>query len=183
MSASPYHRFVIVSLAGAAVAILMLLLVVYEIRKPTPPPTAAVAATPDNLEPSLNCAFYDFMHTRIVAGFDFAVDFPKGKSPRFELRVEGSGNSTPTTFEAGQRPIWTYGRDDGTPTITSPDSATRIVLYGLKPEADGVLFIEAGIRSNEYRNLGGQCRQVNFGGGGRGDHGSSPDDAARRETK
>lgn len=51
---------------------------------------------------------------------------------------------------------------DGTPTITSPDGATRILLYGLKLGTDGVLLIEAGIRSNAYRNLGGECRQTNL---------------------
>ena len=60
---------------------------------------------------------------------------------------------------------WTYGLDgDGKPMLTSSDGATRIVLYGLKLGAAGVFPVEAGIRSNVYRNLGGECRQSNLGG-------------------
>ena len=51
-------------------------------------------------------------------------------------------------------------------SFTSSDGATRIVLYGLKLGAAGVFPVEAGIRSNVYRNLGGECRQSNLGGSG-----------------
>jgi hypothetical protein len=67
-------------------------------------------------------------------------------------------------FTANDRPAWTYGLDgDGKPTITSSDGATRIVLYGLKLGTAGVVPVEAGIRSNVYRDLGGECRQTNLG--------------------
>lgn len=128
------------------------------------------APSQQDVGPSLNCAFYDFTNSRLIIGFDFAVVFPAGSPPRFEERAEGTGTSeTHKTFEPGERPIWTYGTDDETPVITSPDGATRIVLYGLKLETDGVFFIEAGVRSNEYRNLGGQCRQINLTGKQAGD--------------
>ncbi len=77
-------------------------------------------------------------------------------------------DGTRTNFDGDDRPAWTDGLDgDGKPTIISADGATRIVLYGLKLGVAGVLPVEAGIRSNEYRNLGGECRQTNLGGNDR----------------
>ena len=59
-------------------------------------------------------------------------------------------------------PTWTYAIDDGTPTIVAANAETRIVLYGLRPDASGIAWIEAGVRSNRYRNLEGKCRQAYF---------------------
>ncbi len=148
-------------LTGIAVTVLMVAIGTHVMRKTAPPPAAASAT--EKLEPSLNCAFYDFMHAHIIVGFDFAVLLQNGAPPRFEERAEGTGEGAKMAFESDHRPIWTYGNDeDGTPMITSPDGATRIVLYGVKLDIGGVLFSEAGVRSNEYRNLGGECRQVNL---------------------
>ncbi len=155
-----------VLLTAISVAVLLMLaLGAYVIRRPSP--TLTTTPTTEKLEPSLNCAFYDFMHAHIIVGFDFAVALAKGAPPRFEERAEGTGEGPKATFDSDHRPIWTYDNDeDGTPMITSPDGATRIVLYGIKLDTGGVVFSEAGVRSNEYRNLGGECRQVNLGGAG-----------------
>ena len=167
MRARLYAPSVIFALAGIAAAVLSVIVMVHSVRRLSSPPRE-VAASPQapakNLSPSLYCVFYDILHNGIVVGFDFAVALPKGASPRFDEKAEGTRDGTQTTFDADQRPTWAYAYDDGTPTITSPDGATRILLYGLKPEIGGVLFIEAGLRSNNYRNLDGQCRQANFGG-------------------
>jgi hypothetical protein len=106
------------------------------------------------------------MHAHIVVGFDFSVSFDDKGIPRFDERAEGRGGEAPTNFDAASLPVWNFGRDeDGTPTITSPDGATIIVLYGLKLNTAEAVLFEAGVRSNEYRNLGGQCRQVNLSDG------------------
>jgi hypothetical protein len=169
----------VIIVACAVVALLLIILTVYSVRKApslskaAAPPSQEVSAT--KLTPSLNCWFYDFTHVRIVVGFDFAVTLSKGKPPRFDEQAEGSGDGEKTTFDSNQRPTWPYSHDeDGTPTITSPDGATRIVLYGLKLGTGGVFLIEAGVRSNRYRNLGGQCRQTNLDGGGQAENDPPP---------
>jgi hypothetical protein len=111
------------------------------------------------------CVFYDFTHASVVVGFDFVVAVTDGAPLRFSQRSMAARDGTQISFDADQRPNWPYALDeDGAPQITSPDGATRIVLYGLKPEAKGEVWVGAGLRSNEYRNLDGQCRQNNLGG-------------------
>jgi len=180
-------RSVILVSAGIAVAVLVVTLVVHSVRLLSWPPPE-VAASPQealpakNFSPSLYCVFYDYLHEGIVVGFDFAVALPKGAPPRFDERAEATRDGTHRMFDADNLPTWPYAYDDdGTPTITSPDGATRIVLYGLKLDTGGVLFIEAGLRSNDYRNLDGQCRQANFGGSGHKDVlGLTPNDRAHK---
>ncbi len=95
----------------------------------------------------------------------FDVALAMGEQPRFFERAIASADQHRKNFDCDQRPTWTYSLDaDGKPTIISSDAATRIVLYGLKLGVAGVLPVEAGIRSNEYRNLGGECRQTNLVG-------------------
>ncbi|HVZ05405.1 hypothetical protein [Hyphomicrobium sp.] len=168
MNAPWTRRILLLLLAGIALAALLAVLVPHWApqRSPAPETVAPQQERAANMEaPSLSCLFYDFTHSRLIVGFDFAVASSKDASLRFHERAEAHDGKQ-TTFDADHSPVWAYSRDDdGTPTITSPDGATRIVLYGLKPEAVGTVFIEAGVRSNEYKNLGGQCRQVNLGGG------------------
>ena len=126
--------------------------------------------------------FFDASHTNIVVAFDFVIGFPGGAAPRFDQRVQASQRGGQTNFDAGQRPVWSYALDeDGAPTITSPDKAIRIVLFALKPAARGVVFVDAGLRSNEYRNLDGKCRQSDFGDSGHADafHFSAEDAAEK----
>ncbi|MEJ0049683.1 MAG: hypothetical protein WDN02_00440 [Methylovirgula sp.] len=172
MEAPSYSKRLIVPLVGAAAAVLIILAVhsVRQFFSSAPEAAAALQEVPAKklppslFFPSLYCAFNDFTHQSIVVAFDFADAFPKGAPPRFDERYEGTRDGT-QRFAADQSPTWPYAHDDdGTPTITSPDGATRIVLYGLKLDTGGILLIEAGIRSNDFRNLDGQCRQANFGG-------------------
>lgn len=129
-----------------------------------PPDTRPVAVSK---QPAVNCVFYDFTHASIVVAFNFAVTQSKDAGLRFDQISLASRDGTRQTFDAPDRPIWSYARDeDGAPTIASPDGATRIVLYGLKPDTPGEFFIETGLRSNTYRNLDGKCHQANFAGSG-----------------
>ena len=172
MNARPYGRPVILVLAGIAAAVLASRVAMHWAgHAPSHPNMAAdVPQEPseDSLPPSLDCAFHNFTRTGTVVSFYFDVALPKGEAPRFYQRAVVSTDGTRTNFAGEHRPAWTYGLDsDGKPAITSPDSDTRIVLYGLKLGTPGVLSLEAGIRSNVYRNLGGECRQTNLGGSGR----------------
>jgi hypothetical protein len=56
-----------------------------------------------------------------------------------KARATARNRSLPIKAQLGLTPVTT--------TITSPDGATRIVLYGLKLDTGGILLIEAGIRS------------------------------------
>lgn len=163
----PRSRLRIAVLGAGAAGVLAAFFLAYKpLSRPSPPPPQASAEKP---VPTLNCVFYDFTRASIVVGFDFAATLSNGELPRFEERAEASRDGRQTTFDAGQRPIWPYAHDDdGKPTITSPNGDTRIVLYGLKLDTAGAFFIEAGLRSNEYRNLNGQCQQANFGGAPQG---------------
>ncbi len=165
----------ILAVAGAVAAVLAVGLGVYSLRQIMSPPDPVGALEPAPTQkplaaafaPSLYCAFDDITRSSIIVAFDFAVAFQKDGSPRFGERYIGSVGAT-QTFAADHSPTWPFAHDeDGTPTITSPDGATRIMLYGLKLATPGVLLIEAGLRSNTFRNLDGQCRQANFGASGR----------------
>ncbi len=159
----PSSRSLIAMMGAGITALLAIVFLAYEpLSQPSPPAHQDVREKP---VPSLNCVFYDFTRASIVVGFDFAATLSEGAPPRFEERAKASRDGNQTIFEVGDRPVWAYAQDDdGHPTITSPDGATRVVLYGLKLDAVGAFFIEAGLRSNEYRNLNGQCQQANFGG-------------------
>lgn len=170
MKARPSGRSVILTLAGLAAAVLASFAAVHLAGQPSAPQREAAEApqesSVESLPPSLDCAFHNFTRTAAVVSFYFDVALPAGEGPRFHERAIVLADGTRTNFAGDDRPAWTYGLDeDGKPTITSPDGATRIVLYGLKLGTAGVLPLEAGIRSNEYRNLGGECRQTNLGGG------------------
>ena len=43
--------------------------------------------------------------------------------------------------------------------LHSPDDATTINLYDYDPNKRGVTWFEAGLRSIQYKNLGGRCRR------------------------
>lgn len=114
--------------------------------------------------PSLDCAFHDMMRRGAVVSFYFDVVVTKNAAPEFYERTVVESDGRRTSYAGDDRPVWRYALDeDGAPRITSPDGATQIVLYGLQLGSGGVLPVEAGIRSNQYRNLGGECRQSHLG--------------------
>ena len=158
-------------LAAAAVAVAGLAIAYLALGPVTPPsaqPKAIAVASREpsveSLPPSLDCAFNAFMHASTAVSFYFDVAMTDGAPPRFYERAFVAADGVRHAFEGEDRPSWTYGLDeDGQPTITSSDGATRIVLYGLKLGSPGILPVEAGMRSNDFRNLGGHCRQTNLG--------------------
>ena len=169
MKARPSGQSLVLALAGIAAAVAVSIISVQLIgRDAAPRPAQATAEAPtepteESLPPSLDCAFHDFMRTRAVVSFYFDVDLSTPDQPRFYERAIVTGDGKRTNFTGNDRPAWGYALDaDGKPTITSQDGANRIVLYGLKLGAAGTWPLEAGIRSNEYRNLGGECRQTNL---------------------
>ena len=166
-------RYVILILTGLTAAVgasLVAILMFFPGGSSTSLKQVAVARhepSAEGLPPSLDCAFHDLTRGRVVVSFYFDVALPKDEKPRFHERAIVSADGTRTAFEGDERPAWTYNiDDDGQQVITSPDGATRVVLYGLKLGTAGIATIEAGVRSNEYRNLGGECRQTNLRAGG-----------------
>lgn len=163
----PSGRTIFLALVGIAVAGLAGFGAMHFAGAPTSP---AVEDTHEpempadhTLAPSLDCAFHDMMRTHAVVSYYFDVDVRENDASRFYERAIVAENGTRTNFSGDRRPIWTYGLDgDGKPMITSPDGTERIVLYGLKLGTAGIWPVEAGIRSNRYRNLGGECRQTNL---------------------
>lgn len=170
MDTRAHRRLVLIGLASIAVVALVsvtAMLVLGTGHRPAVPPkqnaTTLQQPRTDSLPPSLDCAFHDFTRGRVIVSFYFDVALPKDETPRFHERAIVAADGTRTNFEGDDRPSWSYGHDDdGQQVITSPDGATRIVLYGMKLGAPGISTIEAGVRSNEYRNLGGECRQTNL---------------------
>ncbi|CAN1722854.1 DUF1254 domain-containing protein [Hyphomicrobium sp. 1Nfss2.1] len=164
---SPSGRSILLVVIGLAVAGLAGFGAMHFAGAPSTPPVEEIheAEVPDEhtLAPSLDCAFHDMMRTHAVVSYYFDVAVSKSEAPRFYERAIVAENGTRTNFSGDDRPAWTYGLDgDGKPMITSPDGGERIVLYGLKLGLAGVWPVEAGIRSNTYRNLGGECRQTNL---------------------
>jgi hypothetical protein len=160
--------FVTLLLAGIAAAILASFVPMGWVGQTSEPAQVAEDVSPgppeEDLRPSLDCAFRNFTRTAAVVSFYFDVELQKGEEPRFYERAILLADGKRQDFAGRDRPVWIYGLDpDGKPQIISADSATRIVLYGLKLGTAGVLPVEAGIRSNVYRNLGGECRQTNLG--------------------
>lgn len=171
MKAGAPKWYVILTLAGitAAVVASLAAILMFVSGGSSTPPKQVVRKEPstESLPPSLDCAFHDFTRGRVVVSLYFDVALSKGETPRFHERAIVSADGTRTAFEGDERPAWTYSLDeDGQQVITSPDGATRVVLYGLKLGTSGISTIEAGVRSNEYRNLGGECRQTNLRAGG-----------------
>ncbi|MBA2126515.1 hypothetical protein DLM45_09815 [Hyphomicrobium methylovorum] len=170
MNDPAYAKSMMLLLAGIAVATLTVIFVAPSFYQTSTSETAAPqkeasAASPAAAKPSMTCWFHDFTRATIVVRFDFDVAVPKDAPPRFMQTAQAERDGTEKIFEADDRPNWQYSLDeDDAPVITSPDGATRIVLYGLDLNAKKAVFLETGLRSNEYRNLGGRCRQANLGG-------------------
>lgn len=173
MNARPSGRSVFLILAGVAAASLVGFGAIHYAGMQSQPPVVEElheaelheAEVPEEhtLAPSLDCAFHDMMRTHAIVSYYFDVIVKDGETPRFHERAIVAENGTRTDFAGDQRPVWTYGLDgDGKHVITSPTGTERIVLYGLKLGLAGVWPVEAGIRSNTYRNLGGECRQTNL---------------------
>lgn len=153
---------------GVATSILVGLAVVavYQMEKVSAPTPVEVTEAPEeaSLSPSLDCAFRPFITRSNAFYFYFDVDYAKGKTPLFYERALVSADGSQKRYVGDERPVWAYAvNEDGKPTITAADG-TSIVLYGLKLGTPGILPVEAGIRSNVLRNLGGECRQTNLDG-------------------
>ncbi len=162
-------RTVILTIAGIATA----LLISFATFPPSGPPSAPSRTAAEksrqppveSLPPSLDCGFNAFMHSTTSISLYFDVVLSETGSPRFYQRAFVPADGVRQVYEGNDRPAWVYSLDsDGQPTISSPDGATQIVVYGLKLGAPGILEVEAGVRSNVFRNLGGKCRQTNLEG-------------------
>lgn len=152
-----------VVMAGVALGIATWVLKKRSFVNKDAPILIGVVTTPS--KPTLYCDFYNFMHNSTVVSFYFSFDLTDPVVPKVSELFVVEPDGTKTDFASdgdAALPQWSYRMTDEAPTITSPDSATNIVLYGLKPTKSGTFWVEAGLRSNDYRNLDGKCRQANF---------------------
>ncbi|MDQ8698893.1 hypothetical protein [Hyphomicrobium sp. LHD-15] len=169
MTARVASRAVILIMSGIATAILIGFVTLQLFEPPSVPSKQAAEKSRqppvEGLPPSLDCGFNAFMHSTTAIFFYFDVAVSEGETPRFYERAFVSADGARQAYEGGDRPVWVYSLDaDSQPTIASPDGATHIVLYGLKLGVPGISEVEAGVRSNVFRNLGGKCRQTNLDG-------------------
>lgn len=131
-------------------------------RNPVPPPRPAPeAARPvASADPRLYCEFYNFAGRTPKVGFYFDAPREGDYAQIFQREADGEQ----TIFDP--RPAWTHVRDGDPPTLTSPDGAITINLYGDAPPATRPAsaasggWFEAGLRSVRYLNLEGQCRRT-----------------------
>ncbi|GJE17334.1 hypothetical protein [Methylobacterium marchantiae] len=127
-------------------------------------PASGVVRTDDAPQPSrkiptLYCEFYNFVGRSPKVGFTFAVT-DRDSRPDFaqvsQFEMDGSraefGRDTP-------RPAWAFDDAQVPATLTSPDGAIVINLYAYDRTKSGGAWFEAGLRSVQYLNLDGKCRQ------------------------
>lgn len=164
-----YRQTVSLIVIGIAAAVVMGV-VAAQMPDTSEAPSKSPSGSPNdvaraNSPPSLDCAFNAIMHSSGVVYFYFDVALSYGEPPRFYERAFVSADGTRRTYGGGDRPPWTFSLDGGgQPTIKAPDGTTQIILYGLKLGSPGEMSVEAGLRSDEFRNLGGICRQSNLAG-------------------
>ncbi len=124
-----------------------------------PPQAAAPAAGAAPRTPTLYCQFYNFVGRSPKVGFTFAVT-GSAERPVFAQINQLEMDGTRAEFGAdGSRPVWTFREAEAPATLTSPDGAIGINLYGYDGPRTGTAWFEAGLRSVQYLNLDGQCRR------------------------
>jgi hypothetical protein len=119
------------------------------------------AANPQAGGPVLYCEFYNFVGRAPKVGFTFGIGSAPGSTiPVFTETDQIEADGTRATFgEAAPAPIWSFTAVEDPAVLTSPDGAIRINLYGYDPARRGTKWFEAGLRSVQYLNLDGKCRQ------------------------
>ncbi|MCJ2036699.1 hypothetical protein [Methylobacterium sp. J-068] len=124
----------------------------------------AAATNPPVGGPVLYCEFYNFVGRAPKVGFTFGmVSGGRGAgnaAPVFTQTDQIEADGTRAGFaDAGVAPVWSFTALEDPAVLTSPDGAIRINLYGYDPARRGATWFEAGLRSVQYLNLDGKCRQ------------------------
>ena len=163
----------VLALAGIA-ALASALAAVFIVRDgtvTTAPPAAAIPTVSAKVSaktstPTLYCEFYNVVGRSPKVGFTFAVG-GTSPTPAYAQVSQMEMDGTRADFEPGpSRPAWGFDGSDSPATLTSPDGAIVINLYGYDPAKSGGDstkpvggWIEAGLRSIQYLNLDGKCRR------------------------
>ncbi|MHC2086346.1 hypothetical protein [Methylobacterium sp. CM6244] len=151
-------------LAGLAVvgSVVLALFVLGEGREPPAPSVAEVlrpAPGPSRKSPTLYCEFYNFVGRSPKVGFAFAIS-DQDERPVFAQVSQFEMDGSRADFGEGvPRPIWAFDDAQVPATLTSPDGAIVINLYAYDRTKSGGAWFEAGLRSVQYLNLDGKCRQ------------------------
>lgn len=149
-------------LAGLAVAGSVALALLAPGAGPEPPaPSAADVPRkgPTRKSPTLYCEFYTIVGRSPKVGFAFAIS-DHDERPVFAQVSQFEMDGSRADFgEAAPRPIWAFDDAQVPATLTSPDGAIVINLYAYDRTKSGGAWFEAGLRSVQYLNLDGTCRQ------------------------
>ena len=118
-----------------------------------------VRSQPAAQPPTLYCEFYNFVGRTPKVGFTFTMR-PDATAPVFAQvnQIEADGSRTAFGAEAPP-PVWGFDGSDSPAVLTAPDGAIRINLYAYDAARRGTTWFEAGLRSVQYLNLDGKCRQ------------------------
>ena len=117
------------------------------------------APGPSRKSPTLYCEFYNFVGRSPKVGFAFAIS-DQNERPVFAQVSQFEMDGSRADFGEGvPRPIWAFDDAQVPATLTSPDGAIVINLYAYDRTKSGGAWFEAGLRSVQYLNLDGKCRQ------------------------
>ncbi|WP_026597348.1 hypothetical protein [Methylobacterium sp. 77] len=147
-------------LAGiAAIGSAAIALVVLNGRGETPATPVADTPRQSRKSPTLYCEFYNVVGRSPKVGFTFAISDHDSR-PVFAQANQFEMDGTRTEFgREAPRPVWTFDDAQVPATLTSPDGAIVINLYAYDRTKSGEAWFEAGLRSVQYLNLDGKCRQ------------------------
>ena len=124
-----------------------------------PPATpVADAPRPSPRSPTLYCEFYNVVGRSPKVGFTFAIS-DHDERPVFAQVSQFEMDGSRAEFGSDSRPTWAFDDAQVPATLTSPDGAIVINLYAYDRTKSGGAWFEAGLRSVQYLNLDGKCRQ------------------------
>lgn len=130
-----------------------------ERRPETAPVAHSEPVEPQERQPTLYCEFTNFADRNPRVGFYFAIERRDGSPVYAQIfRREADGTQIDYGTDGARRPAWAFDGSDNPATFASPEDETVILVYDYDPKRAGAPWFEAGLRSNEYKNLGGKCR-------------------------
>ncbi len=112
-----------------------------------------------DLKQTLYCEFTNFADQNPRVGFYFSR-VPDVPTTTYELIFQRERDGTQDDFgqDGSVRPRWTLDASDEPAVLHAPDESIAINLYDFGQRTTGTTWLEAGLRSTRYLNLGGKCR-------------------------
>ena len=123
-------------------------------------PEEPAPASGADKRPTLYCEFTNFADRTPLVGFYFLIETTT-TPPVYALIFQREKDGSQADFGEGNtpRPAWRLDGSDSPAVLRSPDEAIAINLYDDDTGHHGAAWFEAGLRSIQYKNLGGKCRR------------------------